>query len=153
MLKIMKDRWNENSEKLRATLLERTDLNSCDYETLVKLTFETIFNSSAEGYGNTLNLNNIHAIDDGHYRGTILFVIPFDIYQPDASEYILTYIGYGSCSYCDALQSIQGWDDCKITEQQLPGFMAICKDLICNAVKPYNYGWREDTEYVQVGEE
>lgn len=153
MLKIMKDRWNENGEKLRATLLERTDLNGCDYDTLVKLTFETIFNSSAEGYGNTLDLNNIHIIDDGHYQGTILFVIPFDTYQPGSSEYILTYIGYGTCSYCDALQSVQAWNDGKITEKQLPGFMAICKDLICNAVKPYNYGWREDPEYVQVGEE
>lgn len=153
MLKIMKDRWNENSEKLRATLLERTDLNSCCYEDLVKITFEIIFNSRAEGYGNKLNLDNIHAIDDGAYQGTILFVIPFDTYQPDEDEYIITYIGYGSCSYCDTLQSIQGWNDGKITEEQLAGFMAICKDLICNAVKPYNYGWRKNPEYVQVGEE
>lgn len=153
MLKIMKDRWNENSEKLRAALAERTDLNSCNYEDLVKITFETIFNSSAEGYGNNLNLDKIHTIDDGDYQGTILFVIPFDTYLPGSNEYIMTYIGYGTCSYCDALQSVQEWNDGKISEKQLPGFMAICKDLICNAVKPYNYGWREDLKYIQVGEE
>lgn len=31
-------------------------------------------------------------------------------------------------------------------------FMNICKDLICNAIKPYNYGWRHDDRFDVVEE-
>lgn len=36
----------------------------------------------------------------------------------------------------------------KATEDQLDGFMDICRELICNAIKPYNFGWREDENWL-----
>jgi hypothetical protein len=65
----------------------------------------------------------------------------------------MTYIGYGSCSGCDALQNAQDWTDNELlTDQQVKDFMSICKDIICNAVKPYNHGWREDDNFKRVEE-
>lgn len=150
MVKIMKDCWDANKEKLKEALASRTDLNSCDYKLLVELTFENIFNASREN--DRLDLEHMTEIDDGDYQGTLLFMIPFDTYQPSSYEYILTYIGYGSCSGCDALQAAQDWNDEKLTERQLSDFMSICKDLVCNAIKPYNYGWRRQEGWLPTEE-
>ncbi len=147
MTRIMKERWNANKKKLREVLANRVDLNRCEYKLLVELTFENIFNAGCADYDDRLDLEEITEIDNGNYQGTLLFVIPFDTYQPSEYEYIMTYVGYGSCSGCDALQSAQGWDDGKLTEEQLTDFMSICKDIVCNAIKPYNTGWREDARW------
>ena len=151
MTRIMKERWDANKDKLRDALAERTDLNHCNYEDLVNLTFEVIYNTDANETGyQVLNLNNITVVDDGDYQGTVVFLIPFDTYQPSEHEYIMTYIGYGSCSGCDVLQAVQSCGDYgkkKATEDQLDGFMDICRELICNAIKPYNFGWREDENW------
>ena len=34
-----------------------------------------------------------------------------------------------------------------LQKDQLDGFMDICRELICNAIKPYNFGWREDENW------
>ena len=151
MTRIMKERWDANQDKLRAVLADRTDLNTCQYEDLVKLTFETIYNTAVTGLDRKLDLEHITVVDNGDYQGTLLFLIPFDTYQPSEHQYIMTYIGYGSCSVCDALQGVQSWSNYgkeKPTEEQLDGFMDICRDLICNAIKPYNFGWREDKNWL-----
>jgi hypothetical protein len=144
----MKMCWGMNKDELRKVLAERTDLNECGYETLVKLTFETIYNSYVNYGREQLDLDKITVIDNGDYQGTRIFMIPFDTYQPEAGEYIMTYIGYGSCSGCDALQAAQGLSEGKLSDQQIVDFMAICKDLVANAIKPYNNGWREDKEWL-----
>ena len=60
MTRIMKKCWDANKDKLRNLLAERTDLNGCEYNDLVKLTFETIYNAHTDlaGYP-TLNVDNI----------------------------------------------------------------------------------------------
>ena len=148
MTRIMKERWDANKDKLRAVLAERTDLNTCQYEDLVKLTFETIYNTTVTDLDCKLDLTNITVVNNGNYQGTLLFLIPFDTYQPSEHEYVMTYVGYGSCSVCDALQAAQGWGEGKLTEQQIAGFMDICGNLISNTIKPYNYGWREDENWL-----
>lgn len=51
----------------------------------------------------------IHQIDDGDYQGTLIFVIGAGGYQP--SRYWYVKVGYGSCSGCDTLQAIRGYED------------------------------------------
>lgn len=151
MIKIMKDRWSKNNNKLRTALAERTDLNTCSYKDLVKLTFEHIFNSTSDEFcSDRLDIKHITEIDNGVYQGTCIYMIPFDTYQPCESEYLMTYVGYGSCSGCDTLMSIQDWGDDKLTENQLNQFMSLCKDIVCNTIKPYNIGWRQDDAFDQV---
>lgn len=141
MLKKLLEKWNENKDLLKSELAIRIDLNSCNYKDLVKLTFEIIFNTGCECYEETLNTERITEIDDGNYQGTLLFLIPFDTYQPSEYEYLMTYVNYGSCSGCDTLQAIRGWSDGKLNATQVNQFMDLCKDIICNTIKPYNSGW------------
>lgn len=161
MINIMKIRWNKNRETLRKVLSERTDLNTIEYKELVKLTFDVIFNEcnhesnryAIRTHDQPLNLNAITKIDDGDYQGTLLFLIPFDTYQPGENEYLMTYIGYGSCSGCDVLQGLQSFSaNEKLDENQINGFMSLCKDIISNTIRPYNHGWREDELYLPAEE-
>lgn len=153
MLKIMKDCWYRNSDKLRAVLKEKFDKVDrwdvdCNYEDLVKLTFSTIYNSDSDAL-NELDLEKITPICNGDYSGTIMFVIPFDTYSPGCDEYLMTYIGYGSCSYCDALKGAFDEEG----DTRIASLMSICESLINNTIKPYNYGWRHDDKFDFVEEE
>lgn len=44
MLKIMKELWDKNQDKLRTELSSRDDLNECSYVDLVKIAFDKIYN-------------------------------------------------------------------------------------------------------------
>ncbi len=151
MLKILLQKWDKNKNRLKQYLEEATDLNSCSYAVLVKATFEYIYNDDDNNINNIrlnkLDVENITEIDDGDWQGTLLFLIPFKTYQPSESEYLMTYIDYGSCSGCDTLQAIQDWSGDKLTSQQVTDFMTLCKDILCNTIKPYNRGWREENEF------
>ena len=148
MIKFCKDQWDANRERLEEALRDDTQLNKCDYKYLLSLVVTHILNPGLVSFEQGWSAKNITVIDDGNYQGTLMFLIPKDCYQPDESEYLLTFVNYGSCSGCDTLMGIQGWDDSKpTTEQQLKDYMALCKDLVMNMVKPYNNGWRKDERY------
>ena len=149
MLKYCRDKWDENKDKLEKALREANNLNECGYKELVAMVVEYILNPG-EDYYNTYDPERITVIDNGDYQGTQLFMIPMDTYQPEEYEYILTYVGYGSCSGCDTLLSIQDWGDKKLTDSQVKDFMRLCQDLVCGIVKPYNGGWREDDRFTEV---
>lgn len=153
MLKICRDKWDKNSKRLEEILKDDIKLNCCDYKYIVEMTYKTIFNDDEDTYSSdTLDIDKITEIDNGDYQGTLIYLIPFKTYQPSESEYLMTYVGYGSCSGCDTLQAIQGWSEEKPTETQLKDYMMLCKDIITNTVKPYNFGWRNDDKYDVVTE-
>lgn len=152
MLKFCRDAWYENKDKLEAVIMTDTKLNSCDYSYLVELVVEYILNPSIETNWKKFDAKNITVIDNGDCQGTILFMIPRGTYQPSSNDYLLTYSYYGSCSGCDTLLSIQDWKDEVSTENQVKDYMALCKDLVCNIVKPYNYGWQEEEEFAVIAE-
>ena len=152
MLKFCRDKWYENKDKLEAAIMTDTKLNSCEYSYLVELIVEYILNPSIETNWMKFDADKITVIDNGDYQGTILFMIPRKTYQPSANDYLLTYSSYGSCSGCDTLMSIQDWKDGVPTESQVKDYMALCKDLVCNIVKPYNYGWEKDKEFIEIAE-
>ena len=144
MIKIMKGKWAMNKDELRKVLATNTKLNSCEYLDLVKTTFSVIYNSDETEYGSVLDLDRITQIDNGDYQGTLLFLIPFESYQPSETDYLMTFVGYGSFSGCDTLLNIQaGTYNEPPTETQLREYMALCKDIIANTIKPYNFGWRK----------
>ena len=151
MMKIVATKWGENSEKLRKALSENDGLNNCNYLDLVKLSFDIILNDGSLSTAR-LDLDKITKVDDGDYQGTLLFLIPFDTYQPTEYEYLMTYINYGSCSVCDVLQSIQDCigDHKKLTKEQVDDFMTLCKGILQNTICPYNFGWRVDDNFNQI---
>lgn len=154
MLIIFKKCWNKNKKYLKETL-STVKMESLDYKSLVKLTFQTIYNDSdiKKNYPyEKLNLNEISIIDNGDYQGTLLFVIPFDTYQPSEYEYLMTYVGYGSCSGCDTLQAITRYEGGRPSEDQVKDLLTLCKDIVTNTIKPYNAGWRNDIIFDPVEE-
>lgn len=147
MLKYCYEKWDKNKGVLEEKL-RKTDLSMVGYLDLLRLTVECILNDNE--YGLKWDSKRITAIDNGDYQGTLLYLIPQDCYQPSEYEYLMTYMGYGSCSGCDLLQSIQPWDESDITDDTVKDFMSLCKDFITNMIKPYNTGWREDDRFEQM---
>ena len=104
---------NEIKEHL-AFLLD-TCKYDIDYSDIVRIVIDAIH----EDYGDP-NPNAISEIDDGDYQGTLLFVIPEDIYQP--YDYWYVRVAYGSCSVCDTLQGVL---DSHNREKQLDGLFTL----------------------------
>lgn len=150
MIKIIKDQWDKNRDILRDEFINGTGFNTCSYADLVKFAFEKIYNTGMTNYGKKLDVDRITEIDNGDYQGTLLFVIPFKCYHPGEDDYLMTYIGYGSCSVCDTLQSIQDFSEDTLTGEQVKDFMNLCKDILMNTIKPYNKGWRYDFNFDEV---
>lgn len=148
MLKYCLKKWDENKNNLEKQLRTDTTLNTCEYVDLVKLLVTHVLNQG-ENYDLKWSVKRITVVDNGDYQGTQLFLIPLDTYQPTEDEYLLTFVNYGSCSGCDTLQAIQNWDEKLLTEKQVKDFMSLCKDLLTNMIKPYNYGWRFKEEFEQ----
>lgn len=150
MLKYCLNKWNQNEKVLEERLKTTTGLNDCSYVDLVKLVVECILNEGTASYEKRWDINDITEIDHGDYQGTLLFLIPLRTYQPAEYEYLMTYVGYGSCSLCDTLRAIQDWPGDLLREEQVKDFMSLCKDLITNMIKPYNGGWRNEEEFEEV---
>lgn len=153
MLKIMRDKWAKNEGKLKEAIAKIEDINELEYKDLVKLAFEEIFNDEEREFAYNkprLLLKAITEIDDGDYQGTLVYLIPFDTYQPGEGDYLMTYVGYGSCSGCDTLQNIAScYHDRRMQNKDL---LELCKDIITNTIKPYNHGWRYEGEFDVVEE-
>lgn len=75
----------------------------------------------------------VHEIDDGHYQGTLLFVIGAQGYQP--STYWAVKVGYGSCSGCDTLERIRGYDDDPITEVEAKSYLTLALHIVQGLVE------------------
>ena len=146
MLNIFVRQWDKNKDVLRDKLVPLS-VKRVDYDELVKVAFDVIYNQNNETIDSTnraLDIEHITVIDNGDYQGTLLYFIPFETYQPSESEYLLTYVGYGSCSGCDALQWIY---DCTTGKKQVDALLSLCKDIITNTIRPYNTGWRSSEDF------
>jgi len=101
-----------------------------------------LLNRHLDGYEKP-DTDRIHQIDDGDYQGTLVFVIGATGYQP--SRYWATRVSYGSCSGCDTLQAIQGWNETP-DEDEVAGTMTLALHLL-QQLKPL---WPEGWEYGKV---
>lgn len=147
MIKYALKKWDDNKDVLRNAIKQTEKDKRCtwDYKEIVKLVCRYIFNENVSREEPMINVDGITMIDNGYYQGTLLFMLPFDAYQPAEYEYLMTYVGYGSCSGCDTLQCIQVADEDDETEKEMvDSYLGICKDLVSNTIRPYNTGWRND---------
>ena len=157
MIKYCRDKWEQNCDKLEQFFRHTKYLGEYCYEDILMFTIKYILDdgrNSDELYYEDWDYTKIHSIDDGEYQGTLMFLISKDHYQPAEYDYMLTYIGYGSCSVCDPLQSIQSdyefAETEKEKEQVIKDLMTLCRDMINHMIVPYNHGWRAKEEYNQV---
>ena len=75
-----------------------------------------------------LDPNRIHMIDWGDYQGTLLFIIGAEGYQPD--RFWAVKVSYGSCSGCDTLQGISGYDTTPPTGEQVDDYYKLALHIV-----------------------
>lgn len=128
MDKFLVKQWYENKHNLekyfRTTSMEEYD----SYEAIVRKLFELVL-LKADEYSE-FDVNRMTVIDDGDYQGTLMFIIPKEKYQPEATDYVVTNNYYGSCSGCDLLQSIILFDDGLPDDEQVRQLMQLSLNLV-----------------------
>lgn len=148
MIKFCIQQWDKNRNELEKQFKEmgRED-KDFNYEDLMKRITNVILNDSdGAGYSERFDADNITEINDGDYQGTMLYMIPRKTYQPSESDYLLTFVNYGSCSGCDALEAAQ----MESGEEFVKEMMDLSLHIIQNMVKPYNNGWRNEELFEEV---
>jgi hypothetical protein len=105
MLTEFTDAYVNARSKIEAEFLENIPAS---YEAILRVAIKHIREELGDVYG-LPDIDRIHKIDDGDYQGILLFVIAEEGYQPDT--YWVTSVRYGSCSVCDTLESIVGYED------------------------------------------
>lgn len=126
--------WGKNKGELEEYFRTTKQGEYSDYEDLVKLLFDIVINPSIKNSYKRFDTENILVIDDGDYQGTLVFVLHRDHCQPSIEDYVYTNVCYGSCSYCDTLQGIHGYEYGLPDEQQVEDYMELCLHLLqrCN---------------------
>lgn len=154
LLKYCIEKWDKNKDLLKQNIQNLgNEMHECSYKDIVKLTVDSILNDDdGEKYGfwSDWDTDKIVEIDHGDYQGTLLYVIPLDSYQPSEDQYLMTSVGYGSCSGCDTLQSIQyssiSYDDdnesetLRLNETQIADYMTLSLHIIQKMIMPYSDG-------------
>ena len=81
---------------------------------------------------NKWDSENFTTIDDGDYQGSLLFVIPERCYQPNAGNYLMTYVEYGSCTCCDTMLAILCDSNTRVDD-----LMTLALHMIQHMVRPF----------------
>ncbi len=99
MIQEFVERWYENKDKIEGRL---TDQVPKSYVDLVTLVIEELFKDTKYGVP---DFTRITEIEHGGHHGTLLYVIAAKRYEPE--KYWLIKMQYGTCSACDALESVR----------------------------------------------
>lgn len=143
MIKKFVNAWDKNKGSLEEYIRTTNQCEYSSYDKLVRILFDKVINpyikEQSEGYTDTFDIDRIHVIDDGDYQGTQLFIIPLDTYQPCSYDYVWTCHDYGSCSGCDLLMSISGYDDGLPSDKQVDNYMKLLLNLLqsCDYIKNF----------------
>jgi hypothetical protein len=119
MIKEIITQWDANKGKLEERF---RSAHPESYTAIVKAIFELVISD--------YNISNMTVINNGHYQGTQIFLIPEETYQPSVDDYLVTHTYYGSCSGCDTLEGIRSYDDEKPTETQVKDYMMLALHLV-----------------------
>ena len=115
--------WFAKKDALEAVFKTR---HPDDYEEIVKLVVQHILHDE-DAYLSP-DPARVHSIDDGHYQGTLVFVIGASGYQPD--DYWYVKVSYGSCSGCDTLENIRDYSDDAPSDVQVRDYMTLALHIV-----------------------
>ena len=113
MLKILLEKWDKNKGLLEEKL--RNKPMNYKYKDLVKLTFDTIYNSDKTDYWDKMRI--VKTVGGKEYSGNYVFLLNFGYYDEDVDTMLITYVEYGSCTGCDTLLRIIEWDEGKLPDE------------------------------------
>ena len=149
MIKEFIDAWEKNKWKLKDYFLNTNQEEYDSYEAIIEKIFEIVINPYIDNelFGTPFVVGDIQTIDDGDYQGTQIFILHKDTYQPSIEDYV--YVGnyYGSCSGCDTLLSISGYDDGLPTLLQVRDYMTLALHLIQKFKFFVETGYNELTDF------
>lgn len=138
MINIFVEAWDENKSNLKDYFRSHKMEEYDEYKTLVKLLFEKVINPylskdicNKSPFNDSFRTDLITEIDDGDYQGDKIYLIPQNRYQPSPYQYVFTYNSYGSCSGCDTLLSIIGYNTDKYPDElKVEELMILCLHLL-----------------------
>ena len=128
MIKKFVDLWENHKSEVEAYIRKTPQSEYDDYDTLVKILIKYVINKGDNEY----YIDDLTVIDNGDYQGTQLFIIPRTTYQPDVDDYIMTHVYYGSCSGCDTLLRISGYNGGLPSDDQVNDYMSLLLHLLQN---------------------
>jgi hypothetical protein len=124
MIKELVVRFSERRHEIAQKLKEK---HPDDYKELVGWVVEALRGDDGYDY-DSMDKDRIHEIDDGHYQGTLVYVIGGVGYQP--SQYWYVKVSYGSCSGCDTLEGIRGYEHEKPNDEQIKDYMTLALHIV-----------------------
>jgi hypothetical protein len=116
------ERFETGKEQLRASFAKE---HPGSYKDVV-INVLTILKGDEE-YGRP-DPEKVTEIDNGDYQGTLVYVIPEGGYQPSTYWYVK--VGYGSCSGCDTLEAIRGYEDGAPSAKQVDDYMTLALHIV-----------------------
>lgn len=123
MIEAFTKAWFANLHTMREKF---TAKHPDDYKDVVKAVVEMLADAS-DDYDKP-DPERIHEIDDGHYQGTLVYVIGASGYQP--SRYWYVKVSYGSCSGCDTLQAISDYSSEPPNDTQVSEYMTLALHIV-----------------------
>jgi len=119
-------KWDKNKGKLEQWF---KTAHPESYKAIVEKLFELVINDSDDSWEN-FDVSKMTMIDNGHYQGTQIFIVPKGTYQPSVGDYLVTDTYYGSCSGCDTLEGIRSYEDSAPSEGQVKDYMTLALHLV-----------------------
>ena len=142
MIKEFVNQWDKNKKELEEYFRTHKQEEYNKYSKIVKLLIQYVLNKGLNDDCDEIKINpdTLTEIDFGDYQGTLIYVFAEDTYQPSTNETFYTSVGYGSCSGCDTLQSIQEYGlEESPNEEQVEDYMKLSLDILqkINRFKDY----------------
>lgn len=142
MIKNFSTAWGENQEILRNYLKKNRQEEYDSYSVLFKKTIELVVNPYLKQIGETVfDIDTIQECTTNDYQGTLALIMS----QCNAyykSDFVATYVDYGSCSGCDTLLSISQYGEEIPNEEQVREYLQLC----LNMLQRCKYIWVEGGE-------
>ena len=129
MIKEIVEQWDERKHLLESWLASsHPDSYQKLVEQLVRL---VLCGDLKRRYTESpLDPDRVAVVDHGDYQGTQLFLVPIKRYQPSDEDYVWLSNHYGSCSGCDALESIREYSCESPTAHQVSQYMTLALHMV-----------------------
>lgn len=124
------ERWEKGKENLRKWFEVTPQSEYGDYSKVVSALIKHCLNQYTGSYDYEMFSEEFDVSDHGDYQGTQIFLLHKDVYQPDTEYYYVFDKYYGSCSGCDTLLSINGYEDRIPTAEQVDEYMTLCLRMV-----------------------
>lgn len=120
-------RWENGKENLRRWFETTPQCEYNNYSSIVSALIKKCLN-----YGDCgIRISEEFEVSDhGDYQGTQIFLLHEDEYQPSAYNYYVFDNYYGSCSVCDTLLGISGYEGGLPTKEQVDEYMTLCLHMV-----------------------